>query len=259
MAKGKLFVRARTFSKVVFEFEVFISCLSLYVFSDCQPYPSKDFGERQAKSLSIGVAKISLRIISLQLFYISLTIVLVQAFSTSIKTRLLWAGVFLLLICLPCQAKPQPHIAPSVPLKNGYKRVDFKTLSGYTFTPKPLKDLPPEENQHYWDNQIPNEIMRLKGDKVQIEGYLFALELDGFKVKVGFLLPYQLGCHFHRPPRVHEILHITVAEGSREELSFKPVVLWGTIEMGDKVMEETKGGSLYHLHVESMKNVEDAL
>lgn len=166
-----------------------------------------------------------------------------------------WAFILALLV-IPAWSKETPHLVPTVPLKEGYRRADFRDLSAFTLKPKPKKGPPPEETQHYYDIQIPRDVMLLKGEKVQVEGYLFALELDQFTVKTGFLMRDSLGCCFNRPPKIHELIHVTIEKKARQELSMKPVVLWGILEMGDKVMDMSKGGSLYHLHVESMKEVD---
>lgn len=141
---------------------------------------------------------------------------------------------------------------PSHPLEKGYLRADFDKLGKFELK---LKAVPPVIKEIPIDKQIPKDILKLHGKKVQIEGYLFPLELDGTKVKTGVLLKHPFGCKFGRTPKANEMIVIQIVGIPQEISSVRTTVAWGELQIGEAVLKKNKGATIYLLKASKLKNL----
>jgi hypothetical protein len=145
---------------------------------------------------------------------------------------------------------------PTHPLKDGFVRADFRELSTFELNTQVPDDLDPLLKHHFIDQQIPPNVWKLNEKKVQIEGFIYPLELNGYKIKTGILVPDPAGCCYNRLPMVHELVYFEIEGEGSECSSFKLTVAWGTLAMGDMVYNKTEKGSIYALKVSDLENVD---
>ncbi len=128
----------------------------------------------------------------------------------------------------------------AAPLKPppGYEVVEWKTLGSFEYTE---------------GMTLPEEVRKLHGRKVAVAGYMFTLdEIENIK---HFLIVESLwSCCFGVPPNVNQVLEITISGRRGVEYSSLPVMLLGTIEVGEK-MEDGFVTSLYRLKIDGPQGV----
>jgi hypothetical protein len=128
----------------------------------------------------------------------------------------------------------------AAPLKPppGYEVVEWKTLGGFEY----------KEGM-----ELPENVRALHGKKVALAGYMFTLdEIENIK---HFLIVESLwSCCFGVPPNVNQVIEINIAGRRGVEYTSLPVMLTGTLEVGEK-MEDGFVVSLYRLKLEGPQGV----
>ncbi|MCU0237921.1 MAG: DUF3299 domain-containing protein [Pyrinomonadaceae bacterium] len=125
---------------------------------------------------------------------------------------------------------------PKVEKKN-YKYVDFNELAGFDYyTPYPGE----KPNQALLEqNQIPEDIKNLNGAKVQLIGYMMPGEVDDQGNVSEFALNgnYDM-CFYGAPSQINNWVHVKMPEGKKAPFSHNPIVVYGTLEVGEEVQNE---------------------
>lgn len=145
---------------------------------------------------------------------------------------------------------------PPYPLKKGYLHAEFKTLSHFELKLKEKETKKKIEKQnHQFNKQIPPEILQLNGKKVQIEGFLYPLEIIDGKVTMGVLKKDSPACCFGKIPTLNDMIMVEI-EGDGFAISTMSVcVTWGVLEMGDAIYKKNKGGSIYYIKASKIINI----
>jgi hypothetical protein len=128
----------------------------------------------------------------------------------------------------------------------GYQAITIGLLADYKLKSKKPDDLDEFEKKHFISNQIPAEILRLNDQQIQVEGYIYPLELEGDKVTVFLLLPGQMACCFSKMPELNEYVYVEMEEGI-EVKSDSLAMVYGNLTMGDRVFESLDESVVYLL------------
>lgn len=143
---------------------------------------------------------------------------------------------------------------PNFVAEKGYRAVTMAELASFKLNSQKPENLPKPEDTHFIDNQIPAKILKLTDTPIQIEGYIYPLELEGDKAVVFLLLPGQMGCCFSKMPELNEYLYVEM-EGGIEIQSDVPTMVFGTLTMGDKVYNNYDQSIVYLLKATKIKTL----
>lgn len=135
---------------------------------------------------------------------------------------------------------------PTFTPDEGYQAVTMGLLADYKLNSKKPDDLDEIQAKHFISNQIPVEVLRLNDQQIQIEGYIYPLELEGDKVTVFLLLPGQMSCCFSKMPELNEYVYVEMKEGI-EVKSDSLAMVYGNLTMGDRVFESLDESVVYLL------------
>ena len=118
-----------------------------------------------------------------------------------------------------------------------YEVVEWKTLGGFDYTE---------------GMQLPEEVRRLHGKKVVVAGYMYTLdEIENIK---HFLVGERQWFRYSDVPNAHQIIEVTIDGRQGVEYSSPPVMLHGTLEVGEE-MEEDMVISVYRLRLDGPQGV----
>lgn len=135
---------------------------------------------------------------------------------------------------------------PNFIADEGYQAVTMGQLADYKLKGKKPQDLDEFQAKHFISNQIPVEVLRLNDQQIQIEGYIYPLELEGDKVTVFLLLPGQMACCFSKMPELNEYVYVEMKEGI-DVKSDSLAMVYGNLTMGDKVFKALDESVVYLL------------
>ena len=110
------------------------------------------------------------------------------------------------------------------------------------------------ESTHFIDNQIPPHILSLNDTDIQIEGYIYPLELEGDKAVIFLLLPGQMGCCFSKMPMLNEYIYVEMKEGI-DILSDVPTMIYGNLTMGDRIYNNYDQSIVYLIKATKVKTL----
>jgi hypothetical protein len=129
--------------------------------------------------------------------------------------------------------------APTVKVPAGYEAITWKTLGGFEYT------------EHM---ELPEEVRKLNGKKVGIAGYMMTIE-EVENIHDFLLVEAFWSCCFGTPPNVNQVLMIHVEGARGVEYTSSPVLILGTIEVGEQI-EDGFVTSVYRIKATSVTSTE---
>ena len=142
--------------------------------------------------------------------------------------------------------------SPSFVADEGYQAVTIAQLADFKLNSRRPRDLSKFEAKHFINNQIPVNILKLNGQQIQIEGFIYPLELEGDKATVFLLLPSLMGCCFSKMPELNEYVYVEMEEGA-EVASETLAIVYGNLTMGDRVFQSLDESVVYLLKATKVK------
>lgn len=159
---------------------------------------------------------------------------------------------------------PPPNLDPSDPAsewkirpvgKGGNILVTLEELGSYPYEP-PIYPDPPAAQTATDDTattpRIPLKFQALNGMKIATYGYMIPIDLDKNEIREFILVNNLLACCFGVMPDMNQWLHVTLAKGKTEYVPNVPVLVVGTMDVGER-WENDMVISLYRMKAESVR------
>ena len=122
---------------------------------------------------------------------------------------------------------------------DGATRVSFKFLGGFDYSA---------------DKAIPEPVMVLNGEMVQVTGFMLPVDFDEGRVNSFLLMNSRLACCFGVMPRENEFIYVEMPKGETTKfMTDMPINVAGRLEIG----EGNLVGSLYTLDAMSIKKADN--
>jgi len=124
-------------------------------------------------------------------------------------------------------------------VENGATNVSFKFLGGFEYSR---------------DKEIPEPVMVLNGEVVQVTGFMLPVDFDAGKVNSFLLMNSRMACCFGVMPRENEFIYVEMPDGvTTKFMTDIPIKVAGRLEIG----EGNLVGSLYTMDALSIKKAEN--
>ena len=158
-------------------------------------------------------------------------------------TKVLLVLVILFVFMLGVNYKPVEKLDYSkleaLEVENGATKVSFKFLGGFDYSA---------------DKAIPEPVMILNGEIVQVTGYMLPVDFDEGRVNSFLLMNSRLACCFGVMPRENEFIYVEMPEGMTTKfMTDIPINVAGKLEIG----EGNLVGSLYTIDLLSIKEADN--
>ena len=158
-------------------------------------------------------------------------------------TKVLLGLVFLFVFMLGVNYRPAEKLDYSkleaLEVENGATKVSFKFLGGFDYSP---------------EKAIPEPVMVLNGEIVQVTGYMLPVDFDDGRVNSFLLMNSRLACCFGVMPRENEFIYVEMPEGMTTKfMTDIPINVAGKLEIG----EGNLVGSLYTIDLLSIKEADN--
>ena len=130
--------------------------------------------------------------------------------------------------------------------------VTLRQLGAFPYEPpEPLKpgEKPPARDP------FPEEIRKLHGKKVVVEGYMLPLRMQKGKISDFLLMPTVLACCFQDQVKMNEYVEVKKADGGPIKYSFSCKIV-GKLEVGEDRDEDGYVTSLYRIVAETVEPVD---
>lgn len=119
-----------------------------------------------------------------------------------------------------------------------FPKVTWAELGGFKYTPKKTK--------------LPDRILAMKGQKLQLQGFMLPVDFSGRKVRTFLLSRDQNACCFGIMPAFNEWLFVRMAPNRPADvLMDRPVTVWGVLDVGEEV-KDGQVTSLYRITAEGV-------
>jgi hypothetical protein len=137
-------------------------------------------------------------------------------------------------------AKADPAAKPEAP-----QTLTFETLASFEYLP-PDPEVAGSEIKSL--ASIPEEIKKLDGLRVSVEGYMLPLEYADEGVRAFLLSRHQMGCCFGVLPKPNELVECEMPEGEiAPYVSYMTVIVTGKLRVGPKEGASTVLSGIYRL------------
>lgn len=170
---------------------------------------------------------------------------------------LLSAATFL-VVARPSNAAPSANAAPATPDAtakpieevDGYLKIGFDRLSGYTFNPAPFDPAKPNSPPPSSADQIPDRIKQLDGKKAVITGFMLPTQTSNGLVTELLLLKDPMMCCYGVTPQMNEWVIVKLKKGVRA-LQDVPLAFYGTLHVKE-IFDAGYLSGIYQLDAEKM-------
>lgn len=132
------------------------------------------------------------------------------------------------------------------PKSEEYKSLDISTLSDFDYyTPQPGRKT---DEKRMAENQIPEKIKQLNGQKVALTGFMMPVRVDDNGMVEEFALNgnYDM-CFYGAPSQLNQWVHVKMQGGAKAKFSHSATTVSGTLEVGELV-QDGEVISLYRLN-----------
>ncbi len=158
-------------------------------------------------------------------------------------TKVLVILVILFVFLLGVNYQPREELdytkLEALEVENGATRVSFKFLGGFDYSA---------------DKEIPEPVMVLNGEVVQVTGFMLPVDFDSGRVNSFLLMNSRMACCFGVMPRENEFIYVEMPDGvTTKFMTDIPINVSGRLEIG----EGNLVGSLYTLDALSIKKAEN--
>ena len=160
---------------------------------------------------------------------------------TVTKVLLVLVPVFLFILGVNYQARHEFDYSKveALEVENGATKVSFKLLGGF------------EYNE---DKKIPEPVMVLNGEVVQVTGFMLPVDFDEGRVNSFLLMNSRLACCFGVMPRENEFIYVEMPGGKTTKfMTDMPVMVAGKLLIGGNNLV----GSLYTMDAYSIKKADN--
>lgn len=109
--------------------------------------------------------------------------------------------------------------------------------------------------------EIPEKVQKLHGKKVVIEGYMLPIKYHKGFTKKFLILGMQVGCCYGEPPRINEVIVVTMDKDQSTPLipDYIPCRVSGIFEIEQKKDEDARFEGLYYLKASNVEKVSPIL
>ncbi|HVO33483.1 MAG TPA: DUF3299 domain-containing protein [Elusimicrobiota bacterium] len=162
---------------------------------------------------------------------------------------------------MPPQATlaPSGRVAPqrSEGMDGSYRIVSFGLLGSFPFQPANYADLEKGKHTHDWESHVPDEVQRLKGQKVSVQGFMIPMDIDPDRkiIKSFVLVPHLMNCCFGSTPIMNMRIFVATDAHTQNKLDFDDtsavVRAYGTLDVGELV-DDVGDQSLYRLNADRL-------
>ena len=126
----------------------------------------------------------------------------------------------------------------SKPGAKDFPTVTWEDLGGFKYTPK--------------KTALPDRVLKMKGQKIQLKGFMLPVDFSGRKVRTFLLSRDQNACCFGIMPAFNEWLFVRMAPNRPADvLMDRPVTVWGVLDVGEEV-KDGQVTSLYRITAEGV-------
>ena len=134
--------------------------------------------------------------------------------------------------------------------ESGVLYLDFESLAAFQIPEG--AEVP--EGEEPAAPEIPASIRGLDRQRVDVEGFMMPLDLDGLEIYRFYLAPNHLACCYGASPRINELIEVDVPDGARYYPDV-PIRVVGRFEVG--VRRDTFGQieSIYRVSAEVVEEV----
>ena len=131
-------------------------------------------------------------------------------------------------------------------LAGGHMLISFAKLANYRYIYPDVEDPNPPEDQ------IPEAVQKLDGEKVAIRGFIQPMSQKDGKLTEFLLMRDQSYCCFGVWPGMNEWIHVTLKEGETAPMVLDlPTTVFGTLEVGE-VYEKGVLMSIYRMRFDKL-------
>lgn len=146
-------------------------------------------------------------------------------------------------------AAPAKAAEPAV--ENGYLKLGFEQLAGYTFNPPQFDPAAnPNAKPPTGEEQIPSQVKGWSGKKVVVTGYMVPVKMEKGLVTEFLLMRNTMACCFGAVPNMNEWVVVKMKKGV-PPLMDVPVPFYGELKVG-AMFENGYMTGLYELEGEKM-------
>lgn len=133
-----------------------------------------------------------------------------------------------------------------VTLIDGVPFLDFGAFLFKDYDAPALRNPP---NVPLGPSDCPEAVTGYHGQQVVVEGYVLAADMKEGRVESLILARFPPGCCFGSMPVIDEWMAVDLLDGGSEPFStFTPVMIQGTLDLGERIDERGEAESLYRLH-----------
>jgi len=158
---------------------------------------------------------------------------------TKILVALVILFVFLLGVNYQSREELDYSKLEALEVEDGATKVSFKFLGGFDYSE---------------DKKIPEPVMVLNGEVVQVTGFMLPVDFDSGEVNSFLLMNSRMACCFGVMPRENEFIYVEMPEGvTTKFMTDMPINVSGKLEIG----EENLVGSLYTMDALSIKKADN--
>jgi hypothetical protein len=141
---------------------------------------------------------------------------------------------------IPAQSTEESAQEPAVTVpaagSAGYAEVGWDVLAGFVYVPPTV-----DENGKCLTGKldtIPADIKAMSGSRICVNGYMLPIEMDGEAVKAFILMRAPIQCCYSIPPKPHEWIVVTMAEGNDPiHHDYHQMKISGTLEVGEEFQD----------------------
>ncbi|MBL9208119.1 MAG: DUF3299 domain-containing protein [Opitutaceae bacterium] len=123
----------------------------------------------------------------------------------------------------------------SLPLEeeNGYVKLGFDRLAGYTFKVPPFDPAAtPNVKPPTGEEQIPDWLKKLNGRKARVTGFMLPLKMEGGLVTEFLLLSDPMMCCYGAVPDMNQWVVVKMKNGGVRPIQDVPISFYGDIKVG---------------------------
>lgn len=147
-------------------------------------------------------------------------------------------------------------VASPTEMIDGYLRVPFSFLGDYWLDEPDWQEL---TNAEYiaslsYDNEIPDKVKQIDGQKVAITGFMLPIDVDKGKVQRFLLLKSTLSCCFGVAPRINEVIYVEYSKKQKiQTVMDMPITVFGKLSIGQQFREDLMLVGVYQLDLDEVK------
>src|SRR5581483_4136138 len=157
----------------------------------------------------------------------------------------------LALVARAVDATNKADAVPAPQLENGYLKLGFDQLAGYTFTPPQFDPAAnPNAKPPTGEEQIPAQVKSWSGKKVMVTGYMVPVKMEKGLVTEFLLMRNTMACCFGAVPNMNEWVIVKMKKGV-PPLMDVPVPFYGELKVG-AMFENGYMTGLYELEADKM-------